>query len=237
MERDLIVRVVRDVRDRRILDAGTGVGRLVSLLHGAPRLVFGIDLDRAALRSARGATGSLAGSFFGRGDIEHLPFREASFDLVVMVRVYHRLRSPSGALDEVRRVLRPGGFLLLSVHPRPSLRTFYQDLFYALTSPSAKSSLTFARSPVLEVGWGDLPGRVETRQTTERRLAEAGFAVRARYVTGFEELPLARRLPSRVLVRCSPTDRAPPLAPCLFYWAERLETPLGMGLGTPQAEA
>lgn len=223
VEAALVSSILSTLCPSRTLEAGTGRGRLTALLgRWSPRVV-GIDIDGETLRGFRrsgvpGPTDALA-----TADVHRLPFRSGSFDCVVMVRVYHRLESPSQALAEARRVLRPGGHLLLSCHPRPSFRTVYQDVTVALRNRGGGTSLTFARSPVVEVPWGARRGWVETRRTTERRLIEAGFEVRSRFVTGFEELPLGRFLPAERWIRWSGPRIPPPLAPCLFFLAQRVE--------------
>lgn len=94
----------------RILDAGCGTGGNALFLrrYGA---VFGLDLAPEALTlGAMRIPHTLA-----RGSVLHLPYATASFDLVTSFEVlYHRaVPDERGALDEVRRVLRPGGRMLL----------------------------------------------------------------------------------------------------------------------------
>ncbi len=51
-----------------------------------------------------------------RGSADRLPFRDNSFDVVVSFAVFEHLRDPDRSLAEIRRVLRPGGVLLLGTH-------------------------------------------------------------------------------------------------------------------------
>lgn len=51
-----------------------------------------------------------------RGSADGLPFRDNSFDAVVSFAVFEHLRDPDRSLAEIRRVLRPGGLLLLGTH-------------------------------------------------------------------------------------------------------------------------
>ena len=48
------------------------------------------------------------------GDIYHLPFPDGSFPVVVMIEVLEHLQEPARALEEVARVLKPGGKLILT---------------------------------------------------------------------------------------------------------------------------
>lgn len=220
LERSLVRRVLSRRRYSRVLEAGSGTGRLSDVLAEGVVRFCGVDIDGRALLVARADSPASVARSLIRSDVGRLPFGDGSFDLVVMVRMYHRLRAPTDVLLEVRRVLRPAGHLLVSTHPRPSLRTLYQDLGAALSGVDAPS-LTFDRRPVVDVGWGTLPGSVETRATTERRLRDAGFTVLERYVTGLEELPFTRHFPVPLLERWSAPRAPPPLSPCLFFLAER----------------
>lgn len=99
---------------QEVLDAGCGAGWGTALLAaaGAQRTV-GIDSSEEALADARRRTGETAELI--RGDLCELPFDDASFDLVVCFDEVGRIADPDVALEELRRVLRPNGVLLISV--------------------------------------------------------------------------------------------------------------------------
>lgn len=96
--------------DARILDAGCGSGRnMVELArHGA---VTGVELSQTSVELARerGCGEVVAGS------ILEMPFADASFDLAVSLDVIEHLQDDLGALRELRRVVAPGGALLVTV--------------------------------------------------------------------------------------------------------------------------
>ena len=85
----------------RLLDVGCGNGRYRPFLVQADRYV-GYDLDTVA------ANPSVCGA------ADRLPFRDGSFDSILFTQVLEHVPSPQAALGEIRRVLRPGGRLLLS---------------------------------------------------------------------------------------------------------------------------
>jgi SAM-dependent methyltransferase len=94
----------------RILDAGCGTGGNWAMLSRFGRVV-GVDVAELALEAASGrGIETLA-----RASVAHLPVADASFDLVTSFEVlYHRaVGDDVAALGELRRVLRPGGWLLL----------------------------------------------------------------------------------------------------------------------------
>jgi SAM-dependent methyltransferase len=111
--RKVLERVVEDLRlpaRARILDAGCGSGRnMVELArHGT---VTGIELSEASVSLARerGAGEVIAGS------VLEMPFEADSFDLAASLDVIEHLEDDLAALRELRRVVAPGGSLLVTV--------------------------------------------------------------------------------------------------------------------------
>ena len=93
----------------RVLDFGCNTGRLVSLLRDRAACdVYGIDHNAEAVAIARA---SHPGMRFDVADGARLPYTDAHFDAVVMSHVIGHLPEPARTLEEVRRVLRPGGRL------------------------------------------------------------------------------------------------------------------------------
>ncbi|OIP98457.1 MAG: hypothetical protein AUK55_02885 [Syntrophobacteraceae bacterium CG2_30_61_12] len=101
-------------RYRLVLDCCCGTGRQARLLAAAPgRRVIGIDRSPAMLAQAgRNRSGGLD---WVRADARFLGLRSAAFDAAVVSFALHEKSAPSAArmLDELRRVLRPGGRLLV----------------------------------------------------------------------------------------------------------------------------
>jgi len=101
----------------QLLDLGCGTGANLPFLCeylGADSRVTALDYSPLALNFARTATRELPVSLL-RGDALKLPFPDASFDIVSMLDVLEHLRDDSMAAQEIHRVLRPGGHLVLSV--------------------------------------------------------------------------------------------------------------------------
>lgn len=93
----------------RVLEIGSGRGTLAGLARGW----VGVDLAHAAGRLARGP--------FAAASATALPFRDGSFDGAWSVAVLEHVPEPERALEELRRVLRPGGvaYLAPAWHCRP----------------------------------------------------------------------------------------------------------------------
>ncbi len=98
----------------RLLDIGTGTGRLLELLAPRVQSGLGVDASRAmlALARARIARPGLSHLAVRQADMYRLPLAQA-FDLVVMQMVLHYAEDPAAALLEAARVLAPGGKLIV----------------------------------------------------------------------------------------------------------------------------
>jgi len=108
------------------LDIGTGTGRLLEIL--APRIAsgLGVDASRAmlALARVRLASPDFAHCSVRLADMYALPLPDAAFDLVFLQMVLHYAEDPAASVAEARRVLAPGGRLIvvdLAPHDRPAL--------------------------------------------------------------------------------------------------------------------
>jgi ubiquinone/menaquinone biosynthesis C-methylase UbiE len=110
----------------RVLDIGTGTGRLLELLAPRARLAVGLDASRAMLALARSrlARAGLGDASVRLADMYRLPFADGSFDLAVLQMVLHYAEEPAGVLAEAARVLASGGRLVvvdLAPHGRAKL--------------------------------------------------------------------------------------------------------------------
>ena len=93
------------------LDVACGPGTLVLALAARVRIARGIDLTEAMLRQARAFQAELgiANAAFDQGEAEQLPYADAAFDLVTCQFSFHHLPKPELVLNEMMRVLKPGG--------------------------------------------------------------------------------------------------------------------------------
>ncbi len=102
----------------RVLDVGCGTGTLAGWLAAStwPVNVVGMDYAEGMCReaSAKVAGRTLsARACFAAGDSEHLPFADGAFDVVTCSNSFHHYPHQQVVVREMRRVLRPGGRLVL----------------------------------------------------------------------------------------------------------------------------
>lgn len=95
-----------------LLDAGCGTGGLLRRLAGLDRPLVGLDFNPAAAARAAAKSGAVAAA----GDANRLPFADGAFAALTSCDVLcHRAVDPAAALAEFRRVLAPGGTLVLNL--------------------------------------------------------------------------------------------------------------------------
>lgn len=98
----------------KILDVGTGTGVIALLLSELGHRVTGVDIAEQMVHQAREKAKNLnLAADFRVGDAEDLPFEDGSFDLIVNRHVVWSLPDPEKAMVEWKRVLRPGGKLII----------------------------------------------------------------------------------------------------------------------------
>lgn len=89
----------------RVLDVGSGAGRVLAALQGEGLRTVGLEPGQARALELRT---QLAGVAVVRASSQRLPFADASFDLALLRHVLHHFREPWRALDEALRVARSG---------------------------------------------------------------------------------------------------------------------------------
>jgi ArsR family transcriptional regulator len=112
----------------RLVDIGTGTGRMLELFGPAAERALGVDRSPEMLRLARVklAQAGLAAAELRQGDMYALPLAAGSADTVILHQVLHYAQQPAAAVAEAARLLAPGGRLLIvdfAPHEREELRS------------------------------------------------------------------------------------------------------------------
>jgi ubiquinone/menaquinone biosynthesis C-methylase UbiE len=145
--------------DGHVLEIGVGTGANLPFYPPSARLVAideSLDMLDVAARRADDLGRCV---YLSQMNVEHLAFSSNRFDTVVTSLVLCSVVDLHGALDELRRVVKPGGTLLLLEHMRPQGRmlAWLVDL--------------------LNIPWYACNGRCHLNRKTERALMQAGFRV------------------------------------------------------------
>lgn len=103
-----------------MLELGIGSGLIAQPFIAAGQDYVGIDLSLGMMRLIRHKLGGGQYPRLAQADIQALPFAAGSFDLIHAVRVFHHLSDWRRCIDEARRLLRPGGILIIVENIAPN---------------------------------------------------------------------------------------------------------------------
>ncbi len=121
--------LLENCEGRRILDIGGGTGRTASALIQNGFEVTVLDRNENIMRFGREIHSSL---IFIKGDAYRLPFKSGIFDEVLLEEIVEHFDDQEKAIEEVHRVLRPGGRVILSTPNKYQFR-FYIFLLRLVT--------------------------------------------------------------------------------------------------------
>ncbi len=124
----------------KLLDIGTGTGRMLELLGPRAKQAVGVDASREMLALARFnlENAGLRNCELRQADMYQLPWLEPCFDIVTIHMVLHYAENPAAVIAEAARVLRPGGRLFavdLAPHALETLRTEHAHYWLGFATP------------------------------------------------------------------------------------------------------
>lgn len=124
----------RDGRDRDVLEIGVGMGAdHLEWAKASPRSLTGVDLTPRAIEFTRSRFEAYGlKSKLECADAEQLPFEDNSFDLVYSWGVLHHSPNTPTAINEVFRVLRPGGIARVMIYHRWAISGYLLWLRYGM---------------------------------------------------------------------------------------------------------
>ena len=124
------------VQGKNVLDIACGEGYGSNLLAETAEMVKGVDIDESTITKAKNKYGRKNLSFV-TGSVEKIPFDASSFDVVTSFETLEHISAHDTMLTEIKRVLRPGGVLLIST---PDKKTYSDKPRYS--NPFHKKELS-----------------------------------------------------------------------------------------------
>jgi demethylmenaquinone methyltransferase/2-methoxy-6-polyprenyl-1,4-benzoquinol methylase len=173
--KEKLVALANTTPGSRALDLATGTGDIAFALSSRRAVVVGLDVTLRMIELAKAKRTSAAAPSFLVGDMAALPFAASSFDVVTTGYGLRNVSDLTGAVDEILRVLRPGGLALSLDFNRPSnfaVRTAY--LTY-LTTVGAILGWILHRDPDT---YRYIPASIRTypgAESVARLMRERGF--------------------------------------------------------------
>ncbi len=194
-----------DLSGRRVLEVGCGTGRFLAALAGRAK-AWGVDPSPEMLAVARGRA---HGAGLKLGTAEELPFKDAWFERAAMWLVVHLVDRPR-ALAELRRVLEPGGRLVIATFDPEHFEEFWlNELFPSLERIDRERFPAGEKleAELVAAGFGDVRlTRLSQRASIDREAALE--RIRGKHISTFDLLDEAeyaagleraeRELPERV---------------------------------------
>ncbi|MGB8644605.1 MAG: methyltransferase domain-containing protein [Anaerolineae bacterium] len=159
----------------RVLELGIGTGRIALPLAAKIGRISGVDLSFAMMQVLQSKlAANPAPVDVAQADVLQLPFPENTFDVIYAVHVLHLVNGWENAIGEAQRVIKPGGYLLISWHRRTSdspnwlvrqeLHRLVEPFGVSTKRPGAQSEEEIIRELAK---WGNAPRLVDVMDWTE----------------------------------------------------------------------
>jgi SAM-dependent methyltransferase len=162
----------------RVIEFGPGSGVYLPTLARIAKTVVGADIEDVYLARLRALERRFPNVHLVRDDLTRSAFPDAHFDLVLCSEVIEHVSESSRAFGEMRRLLRPGGVLILSTPQRYSPLEMFSRV--ALHPRMIGLTRRVYREPVVRTGHINLM----TRRALHRHLDRAGFVIRETHAAG-----------------------------------------------------
>jgi ubiquinone/menaquinone biosynthesis C-methylase UbiE len=148
-EAPMLLRMAGRLDGKRVLEVGcgAGVGMEVILRKFGAASVLGMDLDPAMVKRAQRRIQSYAGSAEAIvGDVTAIPATDGAFDAVFDFGIIHHVPNWEKAIQEIRRVLRPGGLFLFEEVSKQALDRWVYRTFFEYPTENRFTAAAFRSS-------------------------------------------------------------------------------------------
>ncbi len=205
----------------RALEAGAGNGRITNILHDSFQEYYALDVIPGFLEEIKCKhDGTRLVKI--NGDLLKTPFRDNSFDTIIMIRVFNFLPNPELALREFHRVLKPGGSLILSYYHTGSLAVMV-DKVKAMGLGNGVAPMV-ERGKSRQVLCSQFLEFFYSRSYVNSLAAGAGLVVSGTRSCGLEDYTPFDYLPSRFLINASRLPNVLGLLPHSFVRLRKQST-------------
>lgn len=210
--RDAIVRYTGADMATRFLELGIGTGRIALPFIQAGYDYTGVDLSSAMLARLRAKLADNKPYHYDlrEADVTNLPFADATFDVIIAVHVLHLVSDWQQAIREARRVLRPGGFLLIAYD------NTHDDVSHSIDSPACTPRSVRAQWDEITKALGGRPEQArrsrwwnDEHMNTDLHvfIRSLGASVETVQLAEFQRMPLtARDMVERIRSRMYSSD-------------------------------
>lgn len=142
-----IVKRAVEIPAETVLDLGCGNGNIIRLLRTEKKArYYGVDLSPEMIREAGKRLGEEV--ILETGDVSDLPYQDEMFDLIICNASFHHYTDPDKAVEEIRRVLKKGGTLILGDPTIPG-KLFLKLLNWGLHQRNTGDSRIYGKDDIV----------------------------------------------------------------------------------------
>ncbi|MBX8631112.1 MAG: methyltransferase domain-containing protein [Thermoplasmata archaeon] len=200
VECGIILSMLEENRRNRVLELGAGNGRIGSIISDYCGEYFALDRINDFLKKC-GQVKRLAA--FNRicGDMMSIPAIDASFDVVIMVRVFNFLSDPGTLLRELKRVMTDDGVAIISYFHSGSLASVIDYIDHDCEKASRQAGQKI--KGIRQILRSNFDEYFYSKRYFRRLVRDAGFKIIEERVCGLEDYSILNTLPSKIFVGIS----------------------------------
>ena len=141
---EILNKVLKKHKSKKILEAGCGTGRILIPLTNKGYNIDGFDLSKGMLTELNKKDKRIKTKI---GDIEKIPYKDNSYDLVYSITVLMHMTKINKAIEELLRVTKKGGYVIFDL---PNKESIWTKLSIILNSKK-KRSLLYSRKDIKKI--------------------------------------------------------------------------------------
>jgi len=120
IRRQRVYEMLEELKEGKVLDIGCGPGVMVDHLLNKGLEFYGVDLSKEMIEQCKQDFRHIPSAHFSVGRIEKIEFPDSFFNAVVCMGVVEYIDDDQGAIREMKRVAKPGGFIIITLPNKQS---------------------------------------------------------------------------------------------------------------------